>query len=219
MKLWGNTQEALQRLKQQGKIVRVNGIHYYEGRHVIGRDTPIDGGVSIGNSEREAIVVDSNAYPLIRDLYYVARRKAMVKGVISRELVLEAVYDTVFEAMPPTDMSEEMTSKLINTYLASNDIKMSLDRFIENRVGVCRHHALACGVLLELFKKDRHIFGKPSADRNIAIFQGSHAWCRYTGSSGDVIILDVSQNYFGSIERALREGRWDYRRPKDKTKP
>ncbi|MEK6890968.1 MAG: hypothetical protein AABX03_02425 [Nanoarchaeota archaeon] len=168
----------------------------------------------MGGSPREAIVVDSKNSQPISNLFNIARKKASINGTVKRSEVLRAVFGIVYEQIPPTDNSEILVERLIGTYLAWDDRKMNLDRFIENRVGVCRHYALACGVLLELFKKNGNIFGTPSIDRSTT-FEGAHAWCRYTGSCGEVRILDVMQNFFGSIQEAESEGRWDYRRPED----
>ncbi|MDD4877708.1 MAG: hypothetical protein PHO02_01575 [Candidatus Nanoarchaeia archaeon] len=202
MASWDKTQYMEQRLedKLEGGV--------YRGRKVICRDSPIDGGVYIGAGEREAIVVDSKKYNEIKKLYKKAREKALV-GVVTKDvakgLVLNAVYNTVKEAMK---YDKDAVNGLINICNSGTDGKIALDVFIKNKVGVCRHMALACGALLELFRKDGYIRGKASIDRNT--INGGHAWCRYTNSGGEVFILDVAQDYIGRLEKAEN---WNYRRP------
>lgn len=181
---------------------------FYKGRRVIKRDSPIDGGVYLGKSEREAIVVDSVKYPAIRKLYEKAKEKALVDRVdisVAKNLILNAVYDTVKEAMK---YDEKAVDALVNLVNCGKDRKIALDMFIDRKIGVCRHMALACGALLEMFVKEGYLRGKVSIDRNK--IRGGHVWCRYTNSGGTVYILDVAQGYIGKIENAKN---WDYRRP------
>ncbi|MBU2638844.1 MAG: hypothetical protein KJ955_07765 [Nanoarchaeota archaeon] len=181
----------------------------YLGRKIIHRDSPIDKGVYLGAGEREAIVVDSDKYPAIRKLYEKAKEKALV-GLAEKDIVkcmvLRAVYETVKETMTACD--EKAVDAIVRLARCGKDGKIALDLFIENQVGVCRHMALACGALLELFRKDGFVSGNISIDRNTD--KGGHAWCRYTNSGGEVYILDVAQNYVGRMEKAVN---WDYRRP------
>jgi len=206
---WDKTIITKDRLKLEGKLYEVNGVSYYEGRPIITRDSHIDGGVYLGQGMREVIVVDSKKYPAIRCLYQSAKSKAEENGVVKREKVLRAVFDTVDEAMK---YNEEETEKIVKRHCAERDGKIRIDHFIEGGYGICRHMALTCGVLLELFKNDKVIRGEPSVDRN-SIGKYGHAWCRYT-SNGDVAILDVAQKFFGRLEEAPNTG-WDYRRPEE----
>lgn len=183
----------------------------YQGRHIIHRDSPIDGGVYLGGGQREAIVVDSKKYPKLKELYKLAKDKATQRGAGECE-VLQAVYDTVAKAM--SIQNRDAVKELIHRYGAEKDVKIALDVFLEEGVGFCRHYALACGALLELFKKEGFIKGKISVDRN-STHLGGHAWCRYTNPDGEVFILDVAQKYFGRLEDSVNGGRWDYHRPED----
>jgi len=227
---WDRTQEMKQRLK--GKIDR----GYYGGRHIIHRDSDIDGGVYLGKNQREAIVVDSEKHPRLRELYETSKDKmtgnrcegriSQVVGdnfedfsearyheayyYITENSVLKAVYDTVDEAMPNRD--KEAVEEILDEHGVEKDGKISLDIFIGRGVGVCRHLALTCAALLELFKKDGVIKGKPGVDRNSNGSNG-HAWCRYTNPDGEIFILDVGR-YMGKLSDAS-EKRWFYERPED----
>lgn len=199
----------------------------YQGRRIIGRDTPIDNGVYFGNYGGEALVVDSNKYPTHyeRLLTEVKERASDDTGEVVRNKVLDAVFETVKKAMP-------YSQKGVDTLLADiarqdghkefkDGTKVDLSMFIEDGVGVCRHQALAAGLLLEKMKAAGHIRGDISIDRSMSWNpkgeRDGHAWVRYTSHSGGVWILDVAQNYNGPLEES--EGRrhgWDYLRPEEK---
>jgi len=209
---WNKTQVMMDRLRKQGKIENVGGKDFYLGRSLIHRDSEVDGGVYLGQSEREAIVVDSQKYSGIRELYTVAKNKATENGRIRKDLILEAVFQTVREAMPKQD--EKAAEDIAKRYGVENDGKISLDIFIEEHLGVCRHDALLSAAILEQFKKEGIIDGKPSVDRN-SNHLGGHAWCRYTNSGGEVFILDVAQKFLGKLKDATEQNKWAYERPED----
>lgn len=204
---WNNSKLMIDRLDQNNSIEEIDGVLYYQGRRVITRDTPIDGGVYLGKGAREAIVVDSTKYEDIKKLYEKTKIKLLDHDELS---VLKSVYDAVHEAMPLRN--GEFVENAINTYCLKNDTKITLDFFIRGGFGVCRHRALAVGVLLELFKKEGFLKGKISIDRNHG-FIGGHAWCRYTSPDGKVFIIDEMLEYLGKLSDA--NTCWDYRRPED----
>jgi hypothetical protein len=121
-------------------------------------------------------------------------------------LILNAVYETVKESM---NYDKKAVNALVDSVNCKKDRKIALDMFLDRNIGVCRQMALACGVLLELFRKDGYIRGNASIDRNTDV-PGGHAWCRYTNLGGEVFILDVAQKYIGRMDKAKN---WDYRRP------
>lgn len=199
---WSRTMFSTKRLED----VLEEGM--YKGRRIIKRDSTIDGGVYLGAHHREAIVVDSEKSHSIKELYAKARDRALIDKVdisIAKGLILNAVFDIVKEAM---NYDEKAVDALVDSVNCGKDGKMPLGIFIRNHAGVCRHMALACGVLLELFKRDGFVSGNVNIDRNTD--KGGHAWCRYTNSGGEVYILDVAQDYVGRLEKATN---WDYRRP------
>lgn len=207
----------------------------YLSRPIIGRDSKIDGGVYLGESEREALVVDWERSPNIQKLYNTILNGALdwdeyrqsgkmiyrksdedgKKGLIS------VAYDVVTSHM--NGRNPDMTESYIYEKGWLMDKKVNLDHFVEDRIGVCRHRALVLGVILERMIKEGLLSGKVSVDRNTAEYRrgyGGHAWVRYTTSSGKVIILDPMHRYKGSLENVKRERAngnrvWDYLRPKD----
>ena len=213
---WDKTNLAIERLRAERKIVTIDGKEYFNGRRVIGRDTPLDNGVYIGevsqngDEVREAITVDFERSPRLVSLYYDVHKEAQEHGAMYRASLLRTVYDSVAKALPT--QTNTAVQDMLRKYSIGPDGELDLNTFLENGIGVCRHDSLACGVLLERFKKDGVLRGSVSVDRNgLGIF-GSHAWCRYTTSHGSVWILDVRQNFFGSIEESKH---WLYRRPEE----
>lgn len=209
---WDKTQNMKKRLQAEDKLDSTCGEDLYQGRPIIHRDSPVNGGVYLGEGRREAIVVDFDKHgERLKELYQTAKRRASVNGHVRRDAVLKSVFTTVEEALPIQD--EEAVKALCKKLGVENDGKVSLDVFIDAKTGVCRHLALTCAALLEIFKRDGHIAGNPSVDRN-SDYAGGHAWCRYTNSGGEVFILDVAQHYLGELNDADKN-RWAYKRPED----
>lgn len=188
---------------------------FYEGRRIIGRDTPINGGVSIGGSAREAIVVDYDKSPKLQEMFRRAYYLSHEKNVLLKDRVIFAVYrvvDTTFKAR-----SKPEVRRLSDSLNVSKDCKISLDIFAEEGIGVCRQMALASGVLLEKFCNERLISGKTSVDRNEIPAIGAHMWTRYVSSDGRIAIIDVMQGFCGNISDSLKINLgWEYFRPEDK---
>lgn len=205
---WQRTQAVLSRLEAQ-----VQQNNFYEGRPIIKRDSPVDGGVYLGGKEREAIVVDSVKYPLIGQVYEEVKAKCVgADNQTTPELILGTVFNTVKLRLR---YSEIETKKTIERRGAVGDRKISLGAFLDEQYGVCRHQALLTGFLLEKFIKEGYLEGKVSIDRNSWAL-GVHAWCRYTKKEGEIIVLDPAHDFMGSLEASLKCGKWDYRRDEDK---
>ncbi|MFA5183506.1 MAG: hypothetical protein WC405_19510 [Syntrophales bacterium] len=174
------------------------------------------GGVYLGKSQRDAITVDidpSRGYVQLQALYDKAKAAASINGEVRRGLILNAVYEAVNSAF--RTRNENAVQSLLAKYGVGPDQKIALDVFIAEGTGVCRHVSLACTALLEMFKKEGHIRGTASVDRN-GLEIGAHAWCRYTSSSGEVFILDPMHGYIGSLNESRENAYWDYFRPEDR---
>lgn len=188
----------------------------FKGRNLIFRDTPIEEGVYLGSTEREALVVDSKRYPLLLEPYVEAKSRADDgTGMYLEPIVLEMVYDVVTERLKTSDREVD---KIMNENGVAEDNKISLHIYLERGYGVCRQQALLAAFMLERFKKERILAGKVSIDRNWQGYMGGHAWCRYTTRKGLVYILDVRRRYFGTLEEALTKADWDYRRENEQSK-
>ena len=222
-----NTKRVISRLFHVSKINYVDEVPYYLGRHIIGRDTKIDGGVYLGSGAREAIVVDFENSPELQNIYRRTVKRLTTVDGFQKDKVITVVYDSVLEAMPPTH-DKNAVDKLIDRLDIENgtnlheDGKISLNRFIEAGVSECRHYALTAGVILEKLKENGHINGTVSVDRNSADYYcggvldgGGHAWVRYTNSIGKIYIIDVAKTFKGPMNDGLQKDRWPYEREKD----
>ncbi len=201
----------------------------FQGRQIIHQDSPISGRVCLGAFGREAIVVDwrhegNPRRVSLATLYDAAVERATVEGRFRRSIALRAVYDTVNEHF--LDRSHSGISQLNHSLGAGPDSKVHLDCYIAARVGVCRHMALTCAAILERMVESQLLRGTVSHDRNSIPGRGAHAWCRYTSSSGAVVILDPMQEFFGTLEESINPPeksphhppRWDYFRPEERTR-
>ncbi|MCA9300949.1 hypothetical protein KC974_00120 [Candidatus Saccharibacteria bacterium] len=193
----------------------------YEGRPLVGRDSPIDGGVYFGAYGGEAIVVDTEKYPdeYNKLLSEILEQSKDGDGKIVRSKILQSTFDTVSHKMKYSQEGVDSLLSELGGGSFKNGTKVNLADFISEGIGVCRHQALVVGVLLERLKKEGHIRGEVSVDRSKQYnpkgeLEG-HAWVRYTGSTGDVVILDIAQSkMIHLVDVDPREG-WNYLRPEE----
>jgi len=193
---------------------------YYKDRPIIGRDSPVIGGVYT-TGRKEALVVDEK-YGLLEECYEEVLQQLKhleTNGNNPKKVILGLVFKYVREKLKyDNDAVEESVKKLNAGKTDNSAVKVSLDYFINKGVGVCRHQAVLAGYLLEKFKQDGYISGKASVDRNYSDKEGGHAWVRYTNSGGKVIVMDPAQNYLGYIDKVANDRlrgiyRWSYERP------
>lgn len=197
--------------KENGKERKVP---MFENRPIIGRDRPINGGVYLGEGDREAIVVDDSkdlslhaAYSELLAMRYLAQKR----GEHFKQNLLNNVWTLTMRLMP----YDETNVQRQRSRLHKKNQKISLGCFMGG--GVCRHQALLAGYMLERLGKEGLVRGKVSIDRNSIESEGGHAWVRYTNSAGKVFILDPAQRYIGSLhEERIEARRWLYERPEDR---
>jgi hypothetical protein len=211
---WNKTDLAVRRVKSTGfyeerGLTRSEKI--FKGRHVIGRDTQINGGVYLGAHAREAIVVDDSKDMELQRIYgKVMRRKQSLQadGGQVRGRLIEEVWNVVQEEMP---YDKENVDRITAGY-NEPDHKVLLSAFLEG--GICRHQALLAGYLIERMIKEGILQGRVSVDRNSVKGKGGHAWVRYTNSIGKIFIIDAARKYIGALDE-VRQNRWFYERPED----
>lgn len=187
----------------------------YEGRHLIGRDVPIHGGVYIGQGVREAIVVDEK-YGTLTKTYkeFFRERKKLLRAGERKSFkagILKDVYNFSLEKLP---YRMDIANFVEESYVNEGDEKVALDTYLEMGGGICRHQALFIGYLLEKMVNDGLLGGEVSVDRNYVPMRGGHAWVRYTSNSGQVFIIDTALRYIGKLDD-LDEQMWFYARPED----
>lgn len=206
---WNRTIRAKERLVP-GHHPDLNAV--FANRIIIERDSRIAGGVYVGGSGREAIVVDWKQ-PELNKLYNNLTRAIRSSEHKDQNTALAGVFFFVRDAFP--NLSESKTDKLIKGLNLRPDKKVHIDYFIANGTGVCRHVAACCAVLIERLIDEGYLKGKVSIDRNTIAQKGAHAWCRFTDSKGEVIILDVMHDYAGRLSKTAAKANWDYFRPED----
>ena len=205
--------DLLRRNKKTGEM------EYSGSRPVINRNTTDpEGMVDIRSwvGGGEAIVVDSKKEPLpYRELLQKCDRKLTESGAFTEKDVLKAVFETVTETiMYDLDYADNTADEI-----ATKSKKINLSVYIEEGKGVCRHMALACQWL-----------GARLKEQYPALFEGgeftapvnqrekdnaAHEWVRYTNPKGKVYIIDVAQNFMGTLEDVVHETargaeRWEY---------
>jgi hypothetical protein len=229
---WGRTALAVGHLahtdrRYEGAYDEEYPYGRFAGRHVIGRDTSINGGVYVGlpNGNREAIVVDDVKHPdalnrayaeAIQSVYRAARWEGWFSDP-SRSAVetniLRPVFETVRSMMP---YSNDVVASIVNKH--QKDTKVALNSFINRGGGVCRHQALLVGYILERMQSSGELSEEDriSVDRNGEKGGGGHVWVRYKSSDGTVYIIDPAQDFVGTLEEAdALERTWSYARPED----
>ncbi len=199
---WGSTPSP------EGK-----GKDYFLGRPKIGRDTRINGGVYIGASAREAIVVDDEKHPRLADAYELLKDdllKAQRKSKVAAWLLGHKM-PTTLDPFTATKAAYQYTQQLMPTdpkavkeiVRGEKDRKVSLTSFL-GRGGVCRHHALLNAYFVEKMIDEGLLNGEVHVERNTAI-EGAHAWARFTPERGDSIIMDSTQNFVGTPTQAQED--------------
>jgi hypothetical protein len=192
-------------------------------RHLIGREESVLGGIYAGSYGGEAIVVDYDRDPLFYDSIadQVVARATRADGSIDKSELLDGVYEVVSELLP---YSKEAVDNVNEKYNIKDYQKISLSVYVDEKAGVCRHQALLVATVLEILKNRGVTRGAASIERSIQWPEEGdpegHAWVRYTNGSGEVFIIDVAQNYIGTLEESQsREMGWNYLRPEEAKDP
>lgn len=215
---WSRTEMVVTRLEGDPRYSPpTEGAPYgeYNHRHIIGRDCPINGGVYVGAGKREMLVVDDSADEELLNLYAELLRRRMAdiakNDRVFNQGVLEEVFKLVKEKMPNDEsFAEHYAFKFKNK-------ELPVGKFLMIHGGVCRHHSMVVGYLLEKLVKEGYLQGTVSADRN-QNSDGAHVWIRYTNRDGSVFIIDPTQNYIGPLHDPNSKHRWDYFRPGEEKK-
>ena len=151
---------------------------HFKGRRIIGRDTPIQGGVYVGAGEREAIIVDETVDWTLTQTFEelladIERRIEEKGGRTFKNQILDAVFDLVRKKMPS---SQSVVDKIATDNHLEQDRKIDIGFYILANGGVCRHQALLGAYLLERAIREKKIRGNVSVDRNSIPGRGGHAW-------------------------------------------
>jgi len=199
-------------------VARVRGTPFYgpgggpygsfKGYHIIGRDSRILGGVSVGADEREAIAVEDDER--LHDVYYALERRIQHYDAATYADVMEIVYDLVRERIPG---DHKAVDQVVASWSAWQDGIVPLSAFL-GMGGVCRHASLLSAYLVERLIDEEVIAGKVSTDRNAIPGEGGHMWTRFESPDGEVHILDTTVGYSGPEQgHNGKKPFWKYTRP------
>lgn len=194
----------------------------FKGRPIIDRDSRINGGIYLGGHGREAIVVDDEKQPKLKQAYDMLRAKLIREHIPRYEVAvikgeLRHKPATTFDPMSAAIEAYRYTQQLIPTgkeFANSLAVKYEDDRKIAlsafyGKSGVCRHHALNNAYFIEKMIDQELLTGEVHVERN-STDAGAHAWARFTPEFGEPIILDTTQNFVGTVSVAEQNAYWDY---------
>ncbi len=199
----------------------------YMGRHVIGRDSRIVGGISMVAGYPILIVVEEEDGVLPRIYEEMAERIA--RGNVRRlDALLAEVRSTVAQAIPYN--YKAIKQICLRESPDGKERVLQLSLFVVERTGTCWHQGLMAAYLIEKLIEEGYIHGTVSTDRNMKrdrlnewveyAVRGyvGHQWARYTTRNGVVYIVDEAQGYCGKLVDVPldKPGFWrDYFRPDD----
>ncbi len=214
---WDYTANAYSKVEDLGsnkKISQNSKESRFFGKHIIGRDTKINGGVYFTRPTNEVIVVDDTEDTELIRIYtklFSQLREIRKETSLTTSILLTTIWNFVIAEMP---YSSARVAQIITRASEQHDPRVSLSRYLGG--GVCRHQGLLVAYLLEKLITEHKIKGKKvSVDRNHTKDNG-HAWARYTSSSGAVWIIDPAKKYIGTLKNAKEdENLWPYARPED----
>ena len=140
--------------------------------------TKIDGSVSLGG---DIIIIDGENSLYLTEL--VAKFFYRCNKLFPEEpqVVLDNIQYAIVHYMFPLD-----------SYNYKDNCDISIDQMILNGNGVCRHHMILYGYLIEKAIKYRFLKGTFKCRRMHSdfILEPNHVWIEYTDISGEVYIID-----------------------------
>jgi len=166
------------------------------GRPIIGEHTKINGGVYVGTSAQEALVIDEK-YGLLKECYtelmlrYVRKYGTKQKDALEQHIVKEII-----------DLTKEKlryrSNREIEEFAAGKgyklDRKISLDIYIESGLGTDRHQILLAAYLLEKLKEAKYLKGKVYLDSHFKNESSAKEKLIYSNSDGYLFIFSPSDN-------------------------
>ena len=191
----------------------------YRGFKILGREsTTVRDSILIGpeRQENEAIVVTHsnvlrNAFKKFINEYLFPWHDQQMKVLT----VLHELNQFTHQLMPyDLDKVAEFQKGAGNGHL------VHLDHFVNERFGVCRHHAMFAAYTIETMIRNKRLpEGTVSVGKNSIPNVGGHAWAMYTPDNpienlvwgAKPIVVDPTQQFVGTDIQAEMQGRWPYR--------
>ncbi|MCB0333822.1 MAG: hypothetical protein KDD55_10015, partial [Bdellovibrionales bacterium] len=141
-------QEAVKRIEESEYYELGSPYGFYDGRHIIGQNTPINEGVYVGALPHEAIVVDE-AHGELEKVYtelLVLHAKDHGKQQAIENTILPYIARIIQEKL---HFSPESIRTALDQNQIKPDYKVSLDYFLIHGIGTARHQVLLAAYLIE----------------------------------------------------------------------
>ncbi|MGI6524039.1 MAG: hypothetical protein ACOX2O_01915 [Bdellovibrionota bacterium] len=165
----------------------------FRKRHIIGEHSKINGGVYLGATPQEALVVDDR-YVFLDSVYtdlmirYTNLSDGNVKD-LSEDIIVEEMINLVKEQL--RYISEEHIAEAIEQEVGG-DKKIALDVYIEHRVGTDRHQVLLAAYLLERLINKGFLKGKIYLDGYCKKGTSRKEKLVYSSASGNLFVFSPS---------------------------
>lgn len=190
---------------------------YYKNHPIIGRNsvTVKNGVYFTRNPDSEAVVVDnkSSALQQLTDLLtYDMQRQINDDPTVHAVSLYKEVLKRTKQAL---SYDLQKSDNLSAPYYNGNQL-ISLSEYVQAGVGVCRHQCLLAALLLETLVEQDFIRGTVAVERNRnSSGSAAHAWAVLKQHDGTTIVIDPTNDYVGTKERAKVLGMWQYSLPTD----
>lgn len=185
-------QEAVKRLEESDYYEIGSPYGFFDGRHIIGANTPIHEGVYVGALPHEAIVVDE-AHGELEKVYtdlLVLHAKDHGKKNKIEKTIFPYVSRIVQEKL---QFSPESVRTALDQNIIQPDHKVSLDYFLIQGVGIARHQMLLAAYLIEKLKLRGYLSGVLTIDSKYSFQEQTPESLTYKGEDGNEFHFDPIQ--------------------------
>lgn len=191
---------------------------WFDGRFIIGRDTPVNKGVQ--PSGAEILVIDDEGLEDIYDPAY----EQVLQTIAARSKTATTVIDKVLQ--PSYRLAQQILRydrPTVDAMTAAYYFEpMNLAEFIKRGRGVCRQQAALEAYWLERLQRNGLLSLKSDTSLNrsersrYGRAEDAHEWTRFVDAQGQVYVIDPAKtnNGVGRIEDFPSHG-WDYRQPEE----
>lgn len=162
----------------------------YDGRPIIGECSPVNGGVYVGATPHEAVVVDEKYGTLEKQYDDLVLSLARFYGpsASQEQVIVSHVLQTVKRTM---QVSERAANELTERRGIINDQKAALDIYIGAHIGAPRHLVLLAGYFLEKLRSRGLIKGNFSIGADCDLQNGARdEKLFYTSPEGKIFSFD-----------------------------
>ncbi len=162
---------------------------YFRGRPMIGEETVVTGGIFVSAGAHEAIVVDEKygyLAQILENIFQLAEKREK-EGKNFKQGILTDISRIVQHTLK---FDPAAVTKLLKDKNIGADAKVSLDIFIQARVGVARHQVLLAAYLIEKLRKKGLLNGRFAFDPRIKKEHGEDERLFYINSVGKVFVVD-----------------------------